>query len=75
MSERPQDWRNTPGQPVASTRETAARDNDNACGVGVRRSLYDQGPISGDLPAGTVLQVRNRNCPYLSIEISIGEPP
>jgi hypothetical protein len=40
MSEQPQDWRHTPSQPEASTlEESAARDDDNACGVGVRRSL------------------------------------
>jgi hypothetical protein len=32
-------------------------------------------PIFGELPAGTVLQVRHRNSPCLSIEISIGAPP
>jgi hypothetical protein len=75
MSERPQDWRNTPGQPVASTRETAARDNDNACGVGVRRSRTTKVPFPSELPTRTLLQVRHRNGLCLSIEISIGEPP
>lgn len=35
--------------------------DDNVCGAGVRRSLYDQGPISAELPLGTVLEVRHRN--------------
>jgi hypothetical protein len=51
--------------------ELAAGDDDSNCGAGVRRSLYDQGPIFGGLPAGTVVQVRHRNDPCLLIEISI----
>jgi hypothetical protein len=35
----------------------------------------NQGPIFGELPAGTVLQVRHRNRPCPSMEISIGAPP
>jgi hypothetical protein len=55
-------------------REVAAGNDDNARGADVGRSLYDQGPIFGELPAGTVLHVRHRNGPCLSIEISIGAP-
>ena len=54
--------------------EFAARGADNACGASVRRRLYDQGPISRELPAGTVLQVRHRNRACLAIDISIGAP-
>ena len=47
----------------------AAGDDDNARGADVRRSLYDQGPIVGELLAGTGFQVRHRNGLCLSIEI------
>ena len=49
-------------------------DDDNVHGAGVRRSLYDQGPIFSELPGGTVLRVRHRNGRCLSIEISMGAP-
>ena len=61
--------------------ELAAGDDDAARSAGVRRSgsgtvcttsgVYDQGPIVGGLPAGTVVQVRYCNDPCLLIQISI----
>jgi len=43
--------------------ELAPGDDDIICSVGVRQSLYDQGPIFGGSRAGTVVQVRHRNDP------------
>ena len=65
------------GEPAASEypQEVAAGDDDSARGAGVRKNLYDQGPIFGELPPRTVLQVRHRNGSCLRIEISIGAPP
>ena len=51
-----------------------AGDDDSARSAGVRRSLYDQGPIDRRITAGTVFQVHHRNGPCLSIQISIGAP-
>ena len=64
------------GEPAGEyPQELAAGNDDNACGAGIRRSLYDQGPIYGELRPRTVVQVRHRNGPCLRIEISIGAPP
>ena len=41
--------------------EVAAGDDDNVCGAAARRSLYDQGPISAELPLGTVFEARHHN--------------
>jgi hypothetical protein len=61
---RGQDWRNTAGEQAASPlQELVAGDDDKAPCLDVGRSLYDQGPIFGQLPACTVLQLRHCTVP------------
>lgn len=53
----------------------AAKDDDKARGPASGTACTTKVQFSANYPGGTVLQVRHRNDPCLSIEISIGAPP
>jgi hypothetical protein len=71
MSKEAQDWVHAERVRAEYVQELAAGDDDITRSAGIRRGLYDQGPIFGGLPAGIVVQVRHRNDPFLLFEISI----